>query len=167
MSRRLTSCIVACAVTAAVSAPSARVVQQSGERTTPSAGDAREFPQPSLPDAQRWLGTVTLPTRVTADGKPLAGGTYRVRLTTRHADDKAAGAAEELERWVEFVQGGQVKGQALASIVPAGTLKTVADSAPPAPGQFAVQRLAGNDYLRLWYNLRGDQVLIHLPVAGS
>src|SRR5262245_29904738 len=63
------------------------------------------------------LGTARIPRAVTADGKPLAAGTYQVKLTTQQAGTNAVGATEALARWVEFIQGGTVKGREVASII--------------------------------------------------
>ena len=104
---------------------------------------------------------------VLADGKPLPAGTYRVRLTGEHAQPKAPGQLEELERWVEFVQGNTVRGRAMAPVVPSRSVPQVADSRPPTPGRFRVERLKGDDYLRAWYNFNGDQVLIYLPIQSA
>jgi hypothetical protein len=120
----------------------------------------------SIPSSAVWLGTVRLPARVLADGKPLAAGTYRVRLTGEHADDKAVGQLAALERWVEFVQGNDVKGRVLAPVVPAASVKEVVNGTPPARGRSRVQRMRGDDaYYRVWFNYRGDQILIYLPTA--
>ena len=130
----------------------------------PTAPAAEEI---NVPSGERWLGTVRIPVRVLANGEPLPAGSYRVRLTGRIAETKAVGQLAELERWVEFVQGGQVRGRAMAPLVPAGSVKQVADSAPPAAGRFRVERLKEDDYLRLWYNFKGDQVLIYLPIQKA
>ena len=121
----------------------------------------------SVPQGERWLGTVRIPVRVLANGEPLPAGSYRVRLTGRIAETKAVGQLAELERWVEFVQGGEVRGRAMAPLVPSGAVKQVAESAPPAAGRFRVERLKGDDYLRVWYNFKGDQVLIYLPIQKA
>ena len=64
------------------------------------------------------LGSVRLPKGVSADGKPLPAGTYSVKLTGQEAGPAAVGITEPLERWVEFSQGGAVKGKEVVSIVP-------------------------------------------------
>jgi hypothetical protein len=51
------------------------------------------------------LGTVQLGKRVMADGKPLAPGTYQVRLTN-DAPKPGVGQAPDAEKYVEFVKGG-------------------------------------------------------------
>ena len=120
----------------------------------------------SIPNSAVWLGTVRLPARVLADGQPLAAGTYRVRLTGEHANDKAVGQLAALERWVEFVQGNDVKVRVLAPVVPAASVKDVVNGSPPASGRSRVQRIRDDDpYYRVWFNYRGDQILIYLPMA--
>src|SRR5665213_495438 len=59
-----------------------------------------------MPAAGAALGTVHLTTKVMADGKTLAAGTYQVRLT----DDEpkpAVGQSPNAERYVEFTRGGK------------------------------------------------------------
>jgi hypothetical protein len=113
------------------------------------------------------LGTVRITRAVRADGKPLAAGTYEVRLTAQPSKPDAVGASEELERWVEFVQRGEVKGREVVSIVPAPEAKVVAKDAPPRAGGSKVQMLRGNEYLRVWFNRAGHHYLIHLPTGMS
>ena len=113
------------------------------------------------------LGTVRLPRGVTADGKPLAAGSYQVKVTTQQAAPEAVGTTEALERWVELSQGKTVKGREVVSIVPQAEIKMVVKDAPPASGGSKVQMLRGNDYLRVWINKGGNHYLIHFPVAGA
>jgi len=116
------------------------------------------------------LGAVTLPRAVTADGKPLAKGTYQVKLTAQNATAPAPGATPNLERWVEFVQGGQVKGREVVSIVPAGEVKDLMpgpDAGKSVTNAAKVELLKGNDYLRVWINRRGVNYLIHLPANAA
>jgi len=113
------------------------------------------------------LGTVKLPKKVTADGKPLTARTYQVRLTPTEAESKATGATPSYERYVEFLQGGQVKGREVVSIVPAAEASKVAKEPPPAPGRAKVETLKGDDYLRVWINKGGTHYLIHLVNTPS
>jgi hypothetical protein len=115
------------------------------------------------PAGETSLGEVKIPRNVKADGKPLAAGTYQVRLTTQMPSPQAAGIT--MERWVEFVQGGQVKGREVASIIPAAELNDLnnpatKDAKPTAP---MVQTLRGDEYVRVWINSAGTTYLIHLP----
>jgi hypothetical protein len=113
------------------------------------------------------LGVVKLPRKVTADGKPLPAGTYQVRLTAQEAESKAQGATANYERWVEFVQAGQVKGREVVSIVPQADASKVAKEPAPAPGRAKVEMLRGDDYLRVWINKGGNHYLIHLVPSAS
>ena len=121
---------------------------------------------PTAPTGDLALGKVTLPRAVTADGKPLPAGTYEVKLTAQAAKP-AVGTTETLERWVEFAQGGTVKGREVVSIVPQGEVKNVVKDPPPASGGAAkVQMLKGNDYMRVWFNKGGNHYLIYFPVGA-
>jgi hypothetical protein len=122
---------------------------------------------PTAPTGDLALGSIRLPKGVTADGKPLPAGTYQVRVTAQEAKPDAVGTSETLERWVEFVQGGTVKGREVVSIVPQAEVKMVVKDAPPAAGTSKVQTLKGNDYVRVWFNRAGTHYLIHLPAAAG
>jgi hypothetical protein len=119
----------------------------------------------AVPPGEVNLGTVSIGRKVTADGKPLAAGTYQVRLTAQAAQPVAKGASEGLERWVEFLQGGAVKGREVVSIITGDEIKGVAEMNPPARGASRVEMLKGNDYLRVWINRGGVHYLVHLPPA--
>ena len=122
---------------------------------------------PTAPAGELALGSVRLPRAVTADGKPLPAGTYQVRLTAQAAKPQAVGTSESLERWVEFVQKGTVKGREVVSIVPQAEVKNVVKDTPPASGGSKVQVLKGNEYLRVWINRAGNYYLIHLPTGAA
>jgi hypothetical protein len=107
------------------------------------------------------LGSVRIPKPVKADGKDLPAGTYQVRLTADEAKPDAKGSSEVLERWVEFVQKGQVKGREVVSIVPAAEAKLVQKDTPPPSGGSKVETLKGGDYTRLWINKGGSYYLVH------
>src|SRR6187549_2573488 len=68
--------------------------------------------------AAQSLGSITLAKAVVADGQPLPAGTYTLRLSG-DTPTKVVGQPAESEKWVEFVQGGKVKGRELASVVSA------------------------------------------------
>jgi hypothetical protein len=122
---------------------------------------------PAAPTGPQVLGTVRLTKPVMADGKLLPPGTYQVRLTAEDAKPDAIGATKSIERWVEFVQNGTVKGREVVSIVPQAEVKEVVKDAPPPPGGSKVQVLRGNEYVRVWFNKGGNQYLIHLPAAAA
>ncbi len=111
------------------------------------------------------LGTVTLSRKVLADGKPLAPGTYSVRLTDETAS-AVVGESTGSERWVEFLRGGKVMGREVATVVSDGEIGTIAEgNDKPAKGGHRVTMLKGNDFLRVWINRGGYNYLIHLPPA--
>ena len=116
-------------------------------------------------DTAMALGTVRLPKGLKADGKDLPAGTYQVRLTAEEAKPDAKGSSEVLERWVEFVQGGQVKGREVVSIVPAPETKLVQKDTPPPSGGSKIETLKGGDYMRLWINKGGSYYLVHFAKA--
>ncbi len=122
---------------------------------------------PAAPAGELALGTVRLAKATTADGKPLPAGTYQVRLTAQEAKPDARGASENIERWVEFVQRGTVKGREVVSIVPAAEVKNVVKDTPPRAGAPKVQMLKGNDYMRVWINNGGNHYLIYFPTGGA
>ena len=120
---------------------------------------------PAVPAGDLALGKVRLPRAVTADGKALPAGTYDVKLTAQAAKPMAVGTTEPLERWVEFAQGGTVKGREVVSIVPSADVAKVAKKKGPAPGASRVERLKGDDYVRVWINRGGNHYLIHLAAG--
>jgi hypothetical protein len=144
----------------------------TAQAQTPAAQGATRAPkdQPTtasaanVPDTAASLGTVRIPRAVKADGKALSAGTYTVRLTADEAKPDANGTSSTLERWVEFVQKGDVKGREVVSIVPQDETKLVQKDTPPRPGHAKVEMLKSGDYLRVWINKGGNYYLIHLPV---
>jgi hypothetical protein len=111
------------------------------------------------------LGSVTLKNKVTADGQPLAAGTYQVRLTTDEPKP-AAGQSPDSERYVEFLKGGKVVAREVATVVSDADVKTIAKGPQPSKGGVRVDMLKGNDYVRVWINRGGNNYIIHLPPAA-
>jgi hypothetical protein len=110
------------------------------------------------------LGSVRIPRAVKADGQALAAGTYQIRVTETPATPAAAGQTPQFERWAEFLQGGQVRGREVVTIVPPSDISQVADMKPPPSGSQRVEVLKGGDYLRLWLNRGGTHYLIHFTI---
>lgn len=110
------------------------------------------------------LGTVRLPRAVMADGKALPAGSYSLRVTP-DAVTPVKGQGPDSEKWVEFLQGGQVKGRELASVVAGAEAKEVVEGRPPAANTAKVQLLKGGEYLRVWASRGGSHYLIHLVVS--
>jgi hypothetical protein len=112
------------------------------------------------------LGSVTLNRGVMADGKPLAAGTYQVRLTT-DTPKPAVGQTPDSERYVEFVRGGKVVGREVATVVSQAEVGEIAKGPRPRTGGSRVELLKGNDYVRVWINRGGMNYIIHMPPAAS
>jgi hypothetical protein len=138
---------------------------ESGGRTTPFDQPATA-PAPNVPGGEVALGSVKLTTAVMADGKKLPAGTYQVRVTAQAASPDAKGQTASLERWLEFMQGGQVKGREVATIVPQSDLKLVEKDSPPQANSSKFETLKGGDYTRLWINRGGNHYLVHFPTAS-
>lgn len=160
--------MLAALVVVAVAGAGLAAQQPAGQNPQPTgtAGQATTQAAPDVPGGELALGTVRIPRNVMADGRPLPAGTYQLRLTGQEAKPDVPGQTEKLERWVEFVQRGQVKGREVVSIVPGSEIGQVADGRPPRPGASKVELLKGNDYLRVWINRQGTHYLIHLPVSA-
>jgi hypothetical protein len=116
----------------------------------------------SPPAAGASLGTVTLNRRVMADGKPLAPGTYQVRLTGE-TPKPGLGQSPDGERYIEFVRGGKVVAREVATVVPASEIAQIAKGARPPAGGARVELLKGNDYVRVWINRGGTNYIINMP----
>jgi hypothetical protein len=86
-------------------------------------------------------------------------------VTGEEPSQPAPGQTQGLERWLEFVQGGQVKGREVVTIVPQSEISQVQKDAPPAPNGSKVEMLKGGDYMRVWINRGGNHYLVHLQTA--
>ena len=122
-------------------------------------------PSPAAPAGEVALGSVHFAKGVKADGKTLAAGTYQVRLTAQAANPPAKGESEGLERWVEFTQGGQVKGREVVTIIPQSEISQVQKDTPPGANSSKVELLKGGDFLRVWIRKGNNHYLLHLPTA--
>jgi hypothetical protein len=156
--------LLACGV--AVSAM-AQASQAGGAKVNMTAQPAGPEPASPVPTGDLVLGSVRLPKAVTADGKPLPAGTYQVKLTAQEAAQNPVGQTATYERWVEFVQGGAVKGREVASIVAKTDIGKIAESSVPGAGKSKVELLKGGDFLRVWISKGDANYLIHLMVAGG
>jgi hypothetical protein len=132
-----------------------------GTSATPRTATGRS----QAPAGATSLGSVRLTRAVKANGQPLAAGSYTVRLTEEQARPEAKGQDPSLERWVEFLQGSQVKGREVVTIVPESDIAQVSDGKRVPKGSARVEMLKGNDYVRVWINRGGNNYLIHLPPA--
>ena len=111
------------------------------------------------------LGTIHLGKKVMADGKPLAAGTYQVRLTSDEPKP-GVGQSPDAEKWVEFVKGGKVAGREVATVISSADIAKVAKGKKPGANSSSVELLKGGDYYRVWINKGGNNYLINLPTGS-
>ena len=110
------------------------------------------------------LGSINIPKAVMADGKPLPAGTYSLRVSTDPVTP-VSGQSPDQAKWVEFMQGGQVKGRELATVLSTADAKQIAKQGLPAAGTAKIEALkgdAGDNYMRIWINHGGMNYLVHL-----
>lgn len=166
---------VAAALTAVAYAQGTSATQRpgtaAGQKTAAPAGHTSPLPQPttdatpSAPAGDLALGAVRITRRVKANGETLAPGTYQIRLTPDQAKPDATGQTPQLERWVEFRQGNQVRAKEVVSIVPSTDISKVQKDSAPRPGGYKVEMLKDNEYVRVWINRGGNHYLLYLLPA--
>src|SRR5262245_31584550 len=104
--------------------------------------------EPAKPAAQAsspgGLGSVRRMHAVVANGQQLPAGQYSLRLSN-DAVTPVTGQTTDESKWVEFVQGGQVKGKELATVLTAANAKQIAKKGLPSAGAVKVETLKGND----------------------
>jgi hypothetical protein len=149
------SCVTAALIATASASLGAQSQPAQGRGSKPSMAD---------PNAPVSLGAVRIPRAAKPDGKSLPAGTYQIRVTTQEAQPAAPGQTPQYERWAEFLQGGQVKGREVVSVVPQSDIAQVAEDRPPRPGGCRTDLLKGNDYYRVWCNRAGNHYLVHLAI---
>lgn len=108
------------------------------------------------------LGRVTMTQPAMAGGTTLQPGTYEVRLTGEHLMP-LPGQSENAAQVVEFAVGGRVVARDAAEVIesdarPVGTSGRA--------GGLRVERLRGDEFLRISTTRDGERYLIHLAAAG-
>ena len=112
------------------------------------------------------LGTVHLTHTVLADGKPLAAGTYQVRLSD-DVPKPGLGQNPDAEKYVEFLKGGKVAGREVATVIGPEDIGKIAKGKKPKTNSSSVELLKGGDFLRVWINKGGTNYLINMPPQGK
>ena len=154
----------------AASSAFAQTAEKPAGKASQGAGHAAPKTQPATetaaaaPAGQVALGSVRIPKAIKADGKPLAAGTYQVRLTPETASPDARGQTASNERWAEFVKAGKVVGREVVTIIPQADISKVQKDSPPPSGGAKVETLKGGDYMRVWINRGGTHYLMHFTV---
>jgi hypothetical protein len=110
------------------------------------------------------LSTVRIPQPVTANGRPLAPGTYEVRLT---ADRPAlpSGAPSSTQRWVDILAGGTIVAREIAELA----VPDPSAHPPSSAGntQAVAQLLKEGDFVRVSVWEAGERYLIYLPTGAA
>ena len=117
-----------------------------------------------MPAGVTTLGAVHIGRAVKADGQALPAGTYQMRITEQQASTAAPGQTPQYERWAEFLQGGQVKGREVVTIVTPDAAKQVMKETFPPAGGYKAEVLKGGDYYRIWFNKGGTHYLVHFNI---
>jgi hypothetical protein len=125
---------------------------------------------PSVASAQaktgQLVGAVHITRDVIANGQKLPAGTYAVRAVDTPVKPVVGQTLSEY-RWVEFVQGADVKGREIAVVLSGAPAQQVIKAAKPALGRARVDLLRGEEYVRVWINSGGSHFLVHLATAGT
>ena len=159
---------IVAALVATLGATTALAQQTGGNPArTGGVGGSGSPTAPAVPEGELALGSVRIRHNTMADGKALPAGTYTVRLTPAEGQPPAAGITEHYERWVEFSQGGTVKGKEVVSIVPAQEVDGVANDPKPRRNGYKVEMLRNNEFVRVWINRDGNHYLVHLVPANQ
>jgi len=143
--------------------PAPEGTQQEAGRGTNIGSDIPGNPS-AVPTTTTMIGTVRIGKAVKADGQNLGPGTYQMRVTEREASPSAAGQTPQFERWAEFLQGGQVKGREVVTIVTSDAARQVMKERFPPNGGYRADVLKGGDYYRIWFNKGGTHYLVHFNI---
>lgn len=108
------------------------------------------------------LGTVRITQPVKAGGTVLQPGTYEIRDTGEHAQP-LPGQSADAQAYVEFVANGKVVARDIAELMP-GQAAPVGTSGGSTT-RLRVERLKGDEFVRVSTSRGGERYLIHLPVA--
>jgi hypothetical protein len=114
------------------------------------------------------LGTVTVSQPVMADGKTLEPGTYEIRDTGEHVAP-LPGQSDDAQAYVEILSNGAVIAREIAEVMPAAprAVGTSGATGGEASTRLRVERLRGNEFLRIAANRDGSRYLIHLPMQAK
>jgi hypothetical protein len=100
---------------------------------------------------------------VLASNKPLPPGTYELVVTDQRPT-AVSGEPNESQRWVEFVANGMVVAREIAEVFPADERPVGTSSSSAAP-RAVVQRLKGDEFVRVAVNGDDARYLVHLPLS--
>jgi hypothetical protein len=93
---------------------------------------------------------------------PLQPGKYEIRLTGEHLTP-LPGQSEEAEQVVEFVKNGTVVARDAAAVVPVA--ETPVGTSGRSSPRDRVERLKGDEFLRVSMYRESERFLIYLPLV--
>lgn len=108
------------------------------------------------------LGTVRTTHPVLVRGEVIQPGTYEIRLTGKHLDP-LPGQSKDAAQEFELVRDGMVVARDFAEVLPAPAVPVGTSGGSQARPR--VERLRGNEFLRVSTYRDGERILIHLAVA--
>jgi hypothetical protein len=108
------------------------------------------------------LGSVRIAEPVTVGGTTLQPGTYEIRLTGEHLKTMP-GQSENAEQAIDIVKDGMVVAHDAAEVLE-GVTAPVGTSGGSTPAA-RVERLKGDEFLRVSFYKDSDRYLIHLPLS--
>jgi hypothetical protein len=124
---------------------------------------AGQVPPASPSDAD--LPEIGISQPVTANGKLLAPGTYRIRITGERPA-LPTGEPSESQRWVEFIANGAVAGREIAEVIPVDDVPAGA-TAPKSAPRAVVQLLKEGDFVRVSLWDSGARYLVYLSTGSA
>jgi hypothetical protein len=109
------------------------------------------------------VASVRITDPILASNTPLPPGTYEL-VVTDERPASPSGEPNETQRWVEFVANGMVAAREVAEVFPAAERPVGTASVSSAP-RAVVQRLKGDEFVRVAVNGADARYLIHLPIS--
>ena len=109
------------------------------------------------------VASVRITDAVLASNTPLPSGTYEL-VVTDERPASPSGQPNETQRWVEFVANGAIVAREVAEVFPAAERPVGTSSASTAP-RAVVQRLKGDEFVRVSVNDAAARYLIHLTIS--
>ena len=106
--------------------------------------------------------TVRITEAVMAGGMSLAPGTYEIVVNEERPT--IDGVASDAQRTVDFLQNGRVVATEIAEMFPASE-RPVGTSGRSGSSRAVVQRLKGDEFVRIAMNGADARYLVHLPLS--
>jgi hypothetical protein len=126
---------------------------------------AAATPAAAQSETSHVVASARITEQVKAGGKPLAAGTYEVRILVERPEI-APGVPSATQRVVEFYQQGKMVARDVAEVFTADERPLAQGTTGSGPSKAVVQQLVGGEFLRIAISDAGARYLIHLPTAN-